>query len=406
MNLSCWKRTLGAAMVAPVLVCAPALAGPITPPPGPVASTHKTLTEVEPRVAINATNTPGDADASPSVYKITQPGSYYLTGNITGVSGRHGIEIVVSGVTIDLNGFDVSGVIGTGAFDGVSVTVSNLASITVRNGSVRNWGDDGVDLGTLSSTNGLIMDVRATNNGGDGIVVGATSSVSNCTASFNLSDGIQMSFNCAASGCVTSNNGLDGINGNVTNIISDCTAYLNGADGIGAGIASRITDCVSYDNVDEGLVIGSTGSIAGCAAYGNGGNGIELFFASSAMNCSSQNNVLHGIAALDRCTIIGNTCVRNGLSGGPASGIYVDGDTGRIEGNTCVENDRGIEIAGVRNLVIRNNCGGNSIANWDIDANNVCGPILNRTAPGSAAILGNSAPSSLGSTDANANYTH
>ena len=87
-------------------------AGPLNPPAGPVTSTYKTLTEVEPRIAINATNTPGDAigDPSPSLFKITQPGSYYLTGNITGVEDTHGIEIVASGVTLDLNGFDLLGV--------------------------------------------------------------------------------------------------------------------------------------------------------------------------------------------------------------------------------------------------------------------------------------------------------
>jgi len=58
-------------------------AGDLNPPPGPVASTMKTLSEVEPRIAVNSINTPGDAD---SLFKITQPGSYYLTGNITGVA--------------------------------------------------------------------------------------------------------------------------------------------------------------------------------------------------------------------------------------------------------------------------------------------------------------------------------
>jgi len=62
-----------------------ASAGDLNPPPGPVAPTMKSLSEVEPRIAINATNTPGDAD---SLFKITQPGSYYLTGNITGVAGK------------------------------------------------------------------------------------------------------------------------------------------------------------------------------------------------------------------------------------------------------------------------------------------------------------------------------
>src|SRR6478672_5324618 len=82
-------------------------AGDLNPPAGPVASTMKTLSEVEPRIAINATNTPGDAD---SVFKISQPGSYYLTGNVTGVASKYGIEIAASGVTVDLAGFELTGV--------------------------------------------------------------------------------------------------------------------------------------------------------------------------------------------------------------------------------------------------------------------------------------------------------
>src|SRR5262245_28304173 len=77
-----------------------AAAGDLNPPPGPVGATMKTLREVEPRTAINATNTPGDAG---SLFVITQPGSYYLTGNVT-VNGMAGIKISASNVTIDLNG--------------------------------------------------------------------------------------------------------------------------------------------------------------------------------------------------------------------------------------------------------------------------------------------------------------
>ncbi|HZJ13677.1 MAG TPA: hypothetical protein VFD27_01440, partial [Chthoniobacteraceae bacterium] len=72
--------------------------GPLTPPGAP-APTMKTLDQIEPRTAINSTNTPGDDD---SLFKITQPGSYYLPGNITGVATKHGIEITASDVTLDL----------------------------------------------------------------------------------------------------------------------------------------------------------------------------------------------------------------------------------------------------------------------------------------------------------------
>jgi hypothetical protein len=386
-----------------ITLAVPALAGPLSPPVGPVASTYKTLTEVEPRTIINATNTPGGVD---SLFRITRAGSYYLTGNVTGVNGKHGILIASNGVTIDLNGFELDGDAGTTAgFDGVRVDVAGRSNITIRNGTVRGWSGAGVNFAPFSPVNIVVTDVQALNNGGDGIAVGASSRVSGCTSSSNTGDGIQTAFNCVVTECIVSSNGQDGLNGNVTNLVSRCAAYLNGVDGISAGINSTVTDCVSYDNADEGFVIGSGGSITGCTAHANTGNGIELFFGAVAINCASQVNQAHGIAAVDRCTIVGNTCVRNG-NAGTGSGIFVDGNTGRIEGNACVENDRGIQILGFRNFVVRNTCMGNTTANWDIAANNVCGPILNRSVPDSAAILGNSAPSSLGTTDANANFTH
>lgn len=67
------------------LCAAPVLAGPIVPPAGPVSSSYKTLTQIEPRTIINAANTPGDAD---STFRIAQSGSYYLTGNVTGAAAR------------------------------------------------------------------------------------------------------------------------------------------------------------------------------------------------------------------------------------------------------------------------------------------------------------------------------
>ena len=114
--------------------------GPITPPAGPVAETYKTLNQVEPRTAINADNTPGDAD---SIYRIEEPGSYYLTANLTGESGKHGIEIDADNVTIDLMGFHLLGV--EGSIDGIT-TGSSPDGLHITNGRVSGWSDT---MGTL-----------------------------------------------------------------------------------------------------------------------------------------------------------------------------------------------------------------------------------------------------------------
>ena len=96
-------------LTAPLFVVPRAVAGPLNPPAGPVTSSYKTLTEVEPRIAINSTNTPGDAD---STFRITQSGPYYPTGNITAAAGFNGIENDASNVTPDRMGHRVIGSLG------------------------------------------------------------------------------------------------------------------------------------------------------------------------------------------------------------------------------------------------------------------------------------------------------
>src|SRR5215813_2047720 len=88
-------------LIALALMAVPALAGDLTPPPGPVGPTMKPLSQVEPRTPVTATTTPGDFN---SVYQINQSGSYYLTGNVAGVTGKIGVKILVGNVTLDLNG--------------------------------------------------------------------------------------------------------------------------------------------------------------------------------------------------------------------------------------------------------------------------------------------------------------
>jgi len=80
--------------------------------PGALTPTIKTLGQIEARIIVNSSNTPGDATSS---FKITNPGSYYLTANITGVSNQHGVLIAAPNLTLDLNGFSLIGVPGSRA---------------------------------------------------------------------------------------------------------------------------------------------------------------------------------------------------------------------------------------------------------------------------------------------------
>jgi len=418
---------------------------------------------VDPRIAINATNTPGDAD---SLFKIREPGSYYLTGNITGVVGKHGIEIAANGVTLDLNGFDLRGV--AGSLDGVSVTVAGLRNIAVVNGSIRSWGDEGVDLVTVTATNCRVAELLASGNGGNGISVGTGCTVSNCSAYQNTSNGIFANIGCTVSNCSAYQNTGNGIatsfgstvsncsaynntgtgiisgtggtvsncsaynntgigintgngctvsncsanenssNGIATSIgctVSNCSAFRNLANGIATNSGSTVSNCSAYQNTGTGISTGLGSTVSNCTASANGGDGISASDGSTVADCTAQFNNLDGIRCSVSCVIRSNTCSTNGFGGGVGAGIRATSTDNRLEGNTCTGADRGIEVEFSGNIIIRNICSGNDI-DWIIAANNVYGPIIDRRAPASPAVAGFSAPGSLGSTDANANFSY
>ena len=352
-------------------------AGPLDPPAGPVTSTYKTLAEVEPRTAINAANTPGDAD---SLFKITLPGSYYLTGNITGVVGRHGIEIAASGVTLDLNGFDLLG-LGMGAFDGVSVTVANLRNIAVHNGSIRNWGDDGIDLFAFNAAGCRVEGLRASGNADNGLVIGINSTVTNCSAYLNATNGIFTGEGCTITSCSANGHSLIGIRTGIGSTVTNCSAASNTGSGIGTSNGCTVSNCSVYQNTGSGISTGTGSTVSNCTAYSNVGSGILCTFA---------------------CVIRGNACASNG-NGGDGAGIHATGNDNRIEGNTCTFADRGIDVDGGGNIIIRNTCASNT-TNWVIVAGNAYGPIV--ATPAGAAVNGNTAVAALGSTDPNANFTY
>ena len=349
-------------------------AGDLNPPPGPVAPTPGP----EPRTAVNSTNTPGDAG---NIFKITQRGSYYITGNISGEVGKHGIGIAASGVTLDLNGFDLLGVVGS--LDGVSVIVSGTSNIAVSNGSVREWGDMGVDLATNNAIASRVARVRASDNSSTGIGLGTGSAISNCEVK----------------------NNLDGIFVNNGSTISGCTAYNNNSHGFSASNGCSITGCTSYDNDNSGFVAASGCTITDCTAYQNSAIGISTNNGTTVARCTVRLNTLDGISCGSSCQILDNTCTTNGNGLGSGAGIRAGGNDNRVVGNNCTGADRGVEAVSAGNIILRNSCAGNG-SDWELAANNVFGPIVDRRAPASLAVSGFSAPSSLGSTDSNANFSY
>ena len=378
--------------------------GSLTPPGAP-APTMKTLSEIEPRIAITATNTPGDGG---SVFKITQGGSYYLTGNIAGVSGKAGIQIAVPvsgpGVSIDLMGFEVIGVPGSTA--GISSeSVADARNISIRNGTIRAWGGSGIDI--LNSRNNRLADLRVQGNGGKGMLIGSGSSITSCTADSNSQEGIRAADSCSLTGCSASFNTNAGILAVYGSTVTGCACNYNGGKGIqaNAGGAVVVTACAAINNASDGIAVsaggtvsGSTASentgngilassfdcnITGCTALQNTGNGILASSGCTITGCTASQNTGNGILVGDSCSVTGNICRLNGV----ASGIYCSGNRTRIENNHVTGNGAGIAVAAtaVGNIVIRNYASANT-SNYSLPAgNNFVGTLTGTSAAMNAA---------------------
>lgn len=328
-------------------------AGPLDPPAGAVSPTHKTLTEIEPRTAINATDTAGDAD---SVFKITQPGSYYLTGNLTGVSGKHGIEVAAGDVFIDLCGFRMVGNASSTSLNGIHA-ISQVRNVSVRNGTVTGWGGIGVNLASgasVSDDNGLVENMHASSNGDQGIRVGGNSVVVNCTAA---------------------QNGSDGFSAGYSSLIERCHSANNGGDGFSAGSDSTILDCVSTRNDGYGFDV-STGCIVDrCNAVGQTLSGFRSFGSTPGTkfnNCRASLNLNDGFifssSVATGCIAYSNT----------EAGFRVTAAGSRVDECTAGANGTGFASSVANSIYTRNTARGNT-TNYDIVAGNSVAPLVNVT---------------------------
>lgn len=216
MKHSAVLLTAGVAVAASL--CTTALvthAGPLDPPSSTVAPTYRTLGEIEPRVPIGPSTTPGDAD---SLYRIASSGSYYLTGHVFGVSGKSGIEIAAINVAIDLNGYRFEGV--ATSLDGIVVSTTSNAGLTVTNGVIRFWAGDGID--TTGSDYVRIENVTASDNIGSGLRLAGRGLIRGCNTSDNDENGIVAGGTFIIRENVCDNNGRDGIE-----ILGDSTVVEN-----------------------------------------------------------------------------------------------------------------------------------------------------------------------------------
>ena len=289
------------------------LGGDLNPPAPPSAGgTMKTLEEVEPRIAIPASDTPV------GTYTISQPGSYYLMGDR--YCSADGIQVDADNVTIDLMGYSL---IGTDSGSGNGINIGGQKNVEIRNGTILDFGQNGIYSGDItSSKNHRVLNVRAISNKGNGIfLLGEGNLIKDCTAAENA-EGSARSYAYgiyAGTGSTVVNNtaGSNGRN-------SEGRAY-----GIYAYLSTVIGNTASNNGYEsEDVVFGicaTGGTVRGNSAYSNG--------------TKATGSTVYGIYCGPGCAVVGNTAYRNGIDA--VSAVYGIGLAGQslVDQNSAYDNN-------------------------------------------------------------------
>ncbi len=259
----------------------------------------------------------GDAMGFP--VSITRSGSYVLTSDLAVSDGALSALSLAGGledVTLDLNGFEIRGP-GSGTASGIAM--SSNQNVEVRNGTVSDFGGDGV--GGVGSSRSRAVDLRARGNGAYGIAFqGDSNRVERCV-----------------------------VDGN--------------DDGIAIGNGGLVRDNTIAENVRTGVFVSEllvgpadAATITGNQVYENGQSGIDC----AADACLVTDNVVfgnavRGIRASSGSRVTGNVVRRNASSGTSNDGGIVAGGRTTVEKNTVSSNAfNNVAVIGTGNAIVEN----------------------------------------------------
>ena len=338
--------------IALLLALTPALLhaqGSLTPPAGPPVASMKTLDQVEARKPIQSL-------AATAPYTITQPGSYYLTGNITVSTNISAIILGnnINDVTIDLNGFTIESTLATEGTAG-AISITNSARITVRNGSIRSGSTvTPAAGGTLTArgfayailatavTESLISGVKVTGMHSTAIYCDANSLVENCQVTHSATGIINT--NGLTRGCIVSNCLSTGIS---TRTAESCSATSLQGNGI---VANAVLNCTGIST--SGFGLNATTTATNCSGISTSSIGLS---ANTATNCYGISTIGSGLNATTATNCNGISTNGTGLSATTATNC-----TGTTSSNAAP--DIGLEVSGTANTCRGIAGGGASIA--------------------------------------------
>jgi hypothetical protein len=387
--------------LAPLVLCSPSACGQgsLTPPPGPPGPTMKTLAQIEPRTPISSLP-----------FAIQVPGSYYVTTNLTGAAGSHGILVEANDVTLDLGGFTLSG--AAGSLNGVHVAAAR-ENLAVRNGTLRGWitglqaplvtssqfeslrlfrnTEQGLRAGAASAisactayanwgigisagSNSRLSQASGFGNGLEGLFADSGSQVLACAASGNLGDGISVGSRCLIDRSVSENNAGSGIVAGSGVQISESKVSNNGLRGISAGADATIQRCSAAGNLDTGIGATQNAQVLECKAVANT-RGIVVQTGAMIRGCATLQNSGDGILVGSECTVVGNTATGNFLAR-DAAGIHLAGRDNVVRENSLLSNDMGLLVDVAGNFIIQNSAANNSLNYRIVDASQAMGPVV------------------------------
>ena len=322
-----------------VLLVLPGLApaqGTFPPPSGPAVPVMKSLTQIEPRTAIQSL-----AGDFTSEHVITKSGSYYLTGNITLAYNANAITVTtgVSDVTIDLNGYTIESTTAS-AGSGTAIACNSSKRINVRNGNIKSGSvvtaDTITGKGFASGINAYLSEitirgVNVTGVAGSGIRCDQTALVENCNVS-HCDYGIYITGtarHCIVTNCVTDaidSDVVDACQGSAYVSGINCTTAINSTGTATSNIglnASAATNCTGISDSNFGI------------------------FSTTATNCTGTSNSSFGLYAGITTNCTGTSTSYVGLLGTTATNCTGTSDSDIGLKVTTATNCTGTSTSGI-----------------------------------------------------------